>query len=87
MIRFHFSSATSSAETLDSRNGGSDLGALGISQNFREKTEFCLKSALFSADHSRKGKRAEYVSLCTGDQTAGMQISFVSFLVLHKKRK
>ena len=67
MIRFHFSSAALSTEILDSRNGGSDLGALSKSQNFREKTEFCLKSALFSADHSRKGKRAEYVSLCTGE--------------------
>ena len=44
MIQFHFSSAASSAEILGSRNGGSDLGALGINQNFREKTEF---SALF----------------------------------------
>ena len=59
MIRFHFSSAALSTEILDSRNGGSDLGALGISQIFREKTEF---SALFSMNAS-----AEYVSLCTGE--------------------
>ncbi len=56
MIRFHFSSAASSVEILDLRNAGSDLGALGINQNFRKKTEFCLKSALFSLNASEKGK-------------------------------
>ena len=56
MIRFHFSSAASSVEILDLRNAGSDLGALGINQNFRKKTEFCLKSALFSLNAIEKGK-------------------------------
>ena len=45
-----------SAEILGSRNGGSDLGALGINYKFREKTGFCFKSALFSLNASEKGK-------------------------------
>ena len=58
MIRFHVSSTALSAEILAHEVTASISERFGISRNFREKTGFCFKSALFSLNASEKAKLA-----------------------------
>ena len=78
-----------SAEILGSRNGGSDLGALGINYKFREKTGFYFKSALFSLNASEKGKMMIFLITRSGAKatsTEKAELASRSAVVPHRLR-